>query len=359
MIGLPKYLGIVQAAERHLADALTLVADRHSANADVRDTGHLLARWSRRHIQLIEPAIARYGMRDVPDPARLRSGLFQGHRVGGLGLLRDVNDLMALVTYVRGAWTSVFQAAMELHDLELANLCTRAVEDTDRQLAWTKTRLRLTAAQALTVPPDRSREMLASIPIIPTPAALMEAAWAPLAGALLVGVVGVLALVAGQPWLLPSLGPTAYLLAQMPAQPSGRVYNILAGHLIGLAAGIVAVLLTNAAAAPVVLQTGTISGPRVAAAVLAVGLTLLVTILLGASHPPAAATTLLVALGSLSTSGDVMNVTIGAAILAVSGVAVRRFRLGEWPRRKATHAPARAGAAAETQPVASELKKAA
>jgi hypothetical protein len=359
MTGLPKYLGIVQAAERQLAAALTLVADRHSANADVRDTGYLLARWSRRHVELLEPAIARYGVRDMPDPASLRAGLFHGHRVGGLGLLRDTNDLMALVTYVRGAWTSVFQAAMELHDLELANLCTHAVEDVDRQFAWTKTRLRLTAAQALTVPPDRPHELLASISTVPTPAALMEAAWAPLAGALLTGIIGVLALLAGQPWLLPSLGPTAYLLAHTPAQPAARLYNVLAGHLIGLAAGIVAVLLTNAAAAPVVLQAGTISGPRVAAAALAVGLTLFVTLLLGATHPPAAATTLLVAFGSLRTPGDAVNVAIGAAILAVLGVAVRRLRLGDWPRRRRTHAPASAGAPAETQPVASELRKAA
>jgi CBS-domain-containing membrane protein len=107
------------------------------------------------------------------------------------------------------------------------------------------------------------------------------------------------------------------------------------------------------------LQTGAISGRRVAAAVLAVGLTLFVTLLLGATHPPAAATTLLVALGSLSTPGDAVHVAIGAAILAVLGVAVRRLRLGDWPRHRRTHAPAIAGAPAETQPLASELKKAA
>ena len=163
----------------------------------------------------------------------------------------------------------------------------------------------------------------------------------------------------GQPWLLPSLGPTAYLLAQLPAQPAARAYNVLAGHLLGLAAGIVAVLATGAAASPVVLETGTISGIRVAAAVLAVALTVLTTIALAASHPPAAATTLLVALGSLRTPQDALNVAIGAAIMAATGVVLRRLRLGQWPYRRTTHAPAAAGAPAETQPVAPELKKAA
>jgi hypothetical protein len=359
MIALPQYLGLVRAAETHLANALTLVADRHSADADVRDTAHLLARWSRRHVEMLRPAVDRYGMRDVPDVDRLRAGLFQGARVGGVGLLRDVNDLLALGAYLRGTWTAVFQAAMELHDLELANIATRAAEDVDRQLAWIKTRVRMTAPQALTVPPHRRRELVASIPKVATAAALPDALWAPIGGGVLVGLVGALALLAGQPWLLPSLGPTAYLLAQLPAQPSARAYNVLAGHLLGLAAGMIAVWATGAAAAPVVLETGTISGTRVAAGVLAVALTLLATIALAASHPPAAATTLLVALGSLRTPQDAVNIAIGAAIMAVTGVVLRRLRLGQWPHRRATHAPARAGAPAETQPVAPELKKAA
>jgi hypothetical protein len=359
MIALPKYLGIVRAAEAQLANAFTLLADRHSADPDFRDTGHLLARWSRHHVPMLAPAIARYGVRDVPDPERLRAGLFQGARVGGLGVLRDANELLALVMYVRGAWTAVFQAAMELHDLDLANVCTRAAEDVDRQLAWVKTHVRMGAAQALTVPPNRRHAVWASMPKLPTPASLPDAVWAPLAAAVLVGIVGVLALLAGQAWLLPSLGPTAYLLALMPAQPSTRPYNVLAGHLIGLAAGIAAVWMTGAAAAPDVLQTGTITSARVGAAVLSMAVAMVASLALGASHPPAAATTLLVALGPLRTAQDATNVAVGAAIMAAAGFALRRLRLGEWPHRRATHAPASSGAPAETQPVAPELKKAA
>jgi CBS-domain-containing membrane protein len=253
----------------------------------------------------------------------------------------------------------VFQAAMELHDEALAALCTASAEDVDRQLAWVKTRIRTTAPQALTVPPARMREVAASLPKSPTLASLPDAAWAPVAGALALGVVGVLGLLAGQPWLLPSLGPTAYLVAEMPAHPSTRVYNIVGGHLLGLAAGIVAVLLTGAWAEPVTLQAGVLTGARVGAAVLALGLTLLATLALQASHPPAGATTLLVALGPLGTTTDVVDVAIGAAIIAITGVALRRLRLGRWPRRKATHVPAVAGAPAVTQPVAPEFKKAA
>ncbi len=356
MTGLSAYLGILRAAEQHLADALVLISDRHSADADVRDTARLLARWSRRHLDALEPHLDRHGVRDVPDAARVRAALFHGARVGGLGLLRDMHDLLTLATYVRGAWTAVFQAAMELHDSALSALCTAAAEDVDRALAWVKTRMRTTAPQALTVPPSRARELQASMPKSPTPASLPELLWAPLAGALALGVVGVVALLAGQAWLVPSLGPTAYLLAQMPAHPATRTYNIVAGHLLGAGAGIIAVLVTGAWMSPVTLEVGYLTGARVGAAVIALGLTLLLTLALRATHPPAAATTLLVALGSLATATDVFAVVAGAVVIAALGVLLRRVRLGRWPVRRATHIPAAAGAPAVTQPVAPELK---
>jgi hypothetical protein len=356
---LPAYLGIVRDAERHLADALTLLADRHSADADVRDVARLLARWSRAHVAKLAPFLARYGVRSMADPARLRGGLLQGTRVGGLGLVRDVHDLLTYGQYVRGAWTAVFQAAMELHDMELAGLCTEAAEATDRQLIWLETRLRLTAPQALTVPPSRGAELYASLPKVPTPAAWPDLAWAPLTGGLLVLVIGLLALAAGQPWLLPSLGPTAYLIAEMPASPMNRFYNVVAGHLLGVVAGILAVWATGAAVAPVTLETGVLAAPRVWAAALAIVLTLAACLALRASHAPAAATTLLVALGSLRTPGDVLGLALGAAVMAAVGVALRRLRLGRWPHRRATHAPSSAGPPAITAPVAPEFKKAA
>jgi hypothetical protein len=45
--------------------------------------------------------------------------------------------------------------------------------------------------------------------------------------------------------------------------------------------------------------------------------------------PPAGATTLLVALGSLSTLTDAANLMIGAVLIAAAGEAIRRLRLGK------------------------------
>src|SRR4051794_32265288 len=82
------------------------------------------------------------------------------------------------------------------------------------------------------------------------PPAVPEAVWAPLAGGLLVLAVGLLALAFGQPWLFPSLGPTVYLQAAQPQLPSSRFVNVVAGHLLGLAAGLGAVVLLGAAGEP-------------------------------------------------------------------------------------------------------------
>ncbi len=59
---------------------------------------------------------------------------------------------------------------------------------------------------------------------------------------------------------------------------------------------------------------------------LAIAITLLPGLLLRASHPPAAATTLLVALGSLKTGEDAINLLIGAAIVGVPGNGIRMLR---------------------------------
>jgi hypothetical protein len=56
-------------------------------------------------------------------------------------------------------------------------------------------------------------------------------------------------------------------------------------------------------------------------------LTLLICLLLKASHPPAAATTLLVALGAIKTRQDAFNVVAGVLLIAVFGETARRLRL--------------------------------
>lgn len=160
-----------------------------------------------------------------------------------------------------------------------------------------------------------------------------EAIWGPMAVGAELLAVGLFGLAAGQPWLFPSLGPTAFLHAERPEHASARPYNTIAGHLTGLAAGVAAVLTLGAAGAPAVLSTKELVPIRVAAAVLAAAMTMLGLAVLRASHPPAAATTLLVALGGFEPSWPTAGTILaGVVITAGLGEAVRFLRTRIFPR---------------------------
>jgi arginine exporter protein ArgO len=139
-------------------------------------------------------------------------------------------------------------------------------------------------------------------------------------------IVGLVSVLAGMLWLFPSLGPTIYLQTQKPADPSSRFLNVVLGHLLGLAAGFAGLFIFNAFNDPVALQAKELTWPRLGAAVFALALTLLLTLLFKAHHPPAGATTLLTALGSIQTAQDAINLMIGVLIVAVAGELVRKTR---------------------------------
>lgn len=154
--------------------------------------------------------------------------------------------------------------------------------------------------------------------------------WAPVLTAALVLLLGLTGLVVDRPWLFASLASTAFLQVETPEHPSARFYNAVAGNLIGLGAAFLAVVLLGATTAPSVLKTGELTPIRVWAGVLAVGLTMVGTLLFRAQHAPAASTTLLTALGGFKpTLDDTLTVVGGVLIVASLGELLRRLRLGQ------------------------------
>ncbi len=113
-------------------------------------------------------------------------------------------------------------------------------------------------------------------------------------------VAGGIALLTGQPWLFPSLGPTAVLQTEQPTAESSSPRNTVIGHAVALAAGYLALLAFGLTTAGPALSTG-VDLPRVGAAAVSLGLTAGVLALLDRPHPPAGATTLIVSLGLLNT----------------------------------------------------------
>jgi hypothetical protein len=338
-----KFLATARDGEQELSEAFLLLSDRHERDAEVRDEAKLLAAWSKAHIEMLAPLVERYGPESSSDPDRLKSALFHGARIGGTGLVRDLQDLSALATHVRLTWTALYQAAQVIHDKELKQVANRCGLETDRQIQWLCTVLKHASPQALTVPAEKDSELAATLVKPPLPSGLPEAIWGPTSVAASIITVGLIGVLAGQPWLIPSLGPTAYTQAENPEHPTSRFYNVVVGHVVGLVMGFVAVALLNAWNAPSVLGDRELVPVRALAALISMVGTIAVAPVLRASHPPAAATTLLVALGALSTLTDAINVMIGVLIVALVGELLRRVRLGELrfnPRKQEQAQPA-------------------
>ena len=172
----------------------------------------------------------------------------------------------------------------------------------------------MTARLEGTLPPGR-RPPLAGIP---------DYLWTPVAAGLLTLLCGLLGLATHQMLLFPSIGPTAFLLAHSPNEQSSRVWNVIVGYTIGLAAAYVALALLRGNDAPALFAVHALAPVRVWASALAVALSLAGQIALRASHAPAAATTLLVALGGFRpTLHDASAVIAGVVLLAIGGELLR------------------------------------
>ena len=139
-----------------------------------------------------------------------------------------------------------------------------------------------------------------------------------------IGVLALLALVSGNPFVFPSLGPTAYLLFFSPLAKTSSPRNIVFGHAIGLLCGYGAFVVTGAGALPFGVHPG-IFWPRILAAALSLSATGACMVLLEISHPPAGATTLIVSLGIISKPRELAVIEVAVFLLVAQAVAINRL----------------------------------
>jgi len=153
--------------------------------------------------------------------------------------------------------------------------------------------------------------------------------WVPLGTAMPLLAAGAIALAVHKLFLFASLGPSAALIVHLPTQPSARPYNVFVGHALGFASGCAFVFAFGIAYAPSVFSVHELSWARIGAAVISVFVASALELGLRANHPPAASTTLLVALGSLHPTwsdagavfGGVMTVMTVAELLRCARMA--------------------------------------
>lgn len=143
-------------------------------------------------------------------------------------------------------------------------------------------------------------------------------------------VLGALAWASGQPFIFPSLGPSAFILAFDRRGERTRTYRVVGSHAIGAAAGFLAYIVfasgVTLTATPPAFSP---EGIRLAASgVVSIVLTSWGMIATETNHAPACATTLIVSLGLLSTPLAVATILLSVVIL----VEVHQLTLGVFDR---------------------------
>jgi CBS-domain-containing membrane protein len=143
-------------------------------------------------------------------------------------------------------------------------------------------------------------------------------------GLISIAVMSLLALVTGSPFIFPSLGPSAFLFFYTPTSPAASPRSAILGHGIGVAAGYLSLALTGLTFAGPALTTG-VTLPRVIAAALSLGLTAATMVLVRAPHPPAGATTLIVALGLLTRPVHLLILMAAVVLLTAQAFVINRL----------------------------------
>jgi CBS domain-containing membrane protein len=143
-------------------------------------------------------------------------------------------------------------------------------------------------------------------------------------GCISIGLMSILAVLTGSPFIFPSLGPTAFLFFYTPTAPSASPRNTIIGHAVGVVAGYLSLVITGLTTAGPALAVG-VTWPRVIAAALSLGLTAGLMVLLKSPHPPAGATTLIVSLGILTHPWQLLLLMVAVGLLTLQAIVINRL----------------------------------
>lgn len=146
-------------AERALAEDFRTIGERHAA--DREDVFHTLAEQCERHAEELRPQAQRYGIevrgdgepgawQDLFDMVRHRDYEVIGlHAEAGLRLLRDLRQLFLTAEDTSIRWVIIGEAAQAARDQELLDVMLRCHAETETQVEWLVSRIKLAAAQVL------------------------------------------------------------------------------------------------------------------------------------------------------------------------------------------------------------------
>lgn len=139
-----------------------------------------------------------------------------------------------------------------------------------------------------------------------------------------IGLLALVAVLTHNPFVFPSLGPTAYLFFFSPLAEASTPRNAICGHAIGLACGFFAFYVTGMHGFPQG-AVGHVYWPRILASALALSLTGAFMVLLRVNHPPAGATTMIVSLGILAKPEYLPIIEVAVGLLVIQAWIINRL----------------------------------
>jgi len=158
-------------------------------------------------------------------------------------------------------------------------------------------------------------------------------------GGLAILTIGLFAWLTDLPLVFPALGPSTFILFSAPLSVAGAPRSVVLGHFLCLACGYaVWHLMSHLIGEPVSMEAG--GWPLFCSASLALGVNCLLLVRLSCPHPPACASSLVVALGAVTRWHDLLLMALVVVWLVVQAVAMNRFAglpVPTWsPRRQET-----------------------
>ena len=149
-------------------------------------------------------------------------------------------------------------------------------------------------------------------------------------GLLSMATMAAVAVVTDEPFIFPSLGPTAFLLFYASTTPAASPRNTIGGHLIGCLVGYLALVLFGLTSRDPALAVG-VDWRNVGAAAFSLAFTSGAMVWCGVPHPPAGATTLIVSLGILREPWQLAVLMLAVVLLVAQGLVINRLAGLDYP----------------------------
>ncbi|MBN1765879.1 MAG: HPP family protein [Sedimentisphaerales bacterium] len=143
-------------------------------------------------------------------------------------------------------------------------------------------------------------------------------------GGLAIMTISLIAWLLDLPLIFPALGPSAFILFSDPMSHAGAPRSVILGHLVCLSTGTcVWHFICFLFGAPVTVQVG--GWPLICSATLALVLSFLFLVMLSCKHPPACASSLVVAIGAVVQWQNIVIMALVVIWLTFQAVVMNRL----------------------------------